>query len=110
MLPILFCGLYNSNVERAQIRDFWYRNYSARPPKLLGIFAIGSERLPDDRALVSHHVSPHFRGKIKRSPLPMLFPQFDLLFMVGVILSLLVLLLTFDAVSGEREIHDVHLS
>jgi ABC-type multidrug transport system permease subunit len=96
-------NLYNAQMADARIHDLWFRNYTARPPSVFGIFAAGSERVPDDRALVNHESSPHFRGELKRSPLPVLFPPVDLVFVVGVILSLLVLLLTFDAVAGERE-------
>jgi ABC-type transport system involved in multi-copper enzyme maturation permease subunit len=46
---------------------------------------------------------PVFRADLHRSPVSLLFPSMDMLFVVGIVFSLLVFMLTHDAVAGERE-------
>jgi ABC-type transport system involved in multi-copper enzyme maturation permease subunit len=74
-----------------------------RRPILTRMFAIGVEKDPDPRASVAGASYPYFYGDYKRNPLGNLFPSVDMLFVVGVILSLLIFVLTYDMVSGERE-------
>jgi len=74
-----------------------------RPPFATKIFAMGGERDPDTRARIRFGNWASFEGDFKRNPLVNLFPAVDLLFVVGVILSLLIFVLTYDALSGERE-------
>jgi len=74
-----------------------------RKPSVTRIFAIGGERDPDMRASAQVNQPPYFYGDFKRNYLVNLFPAMDMLFIVGVILSLLIFVLTYDALSGERE-------
>lgn len=97
-------NLYSAN--RSSFDSFlpyYGANHIARRPHVLSIFAMGAERSPNDRATISWVFSPQFRSSLRRSPLPMVFAPVDLAFIVGVVMSLLVFMLTFDAVSGERE-------
>ncbi len=74
-----------------------------RPPTAMRIFALGGEKDADLRASVAAEFSPYLYGDFKRNPLSNLFPSVDMVFIVGVIISLLIFVLTYDAVSGERE-------
>jgi ABC-type transport system involved in multi-copper enzyme maturation permease subunit len=74
-----------------------------RRPSVTRIFAIGGERDPDMRASAQVNQPPYFYGDFKRNYLVNLFPVMDMLFIVSVILSLLIFVLTYDALSGERE-------
>ena len=74
-----------------------------RPPSLTRIFAIGGEKDPDTRATIGPLSTPYFAGNFKRNPLTNLFPALDAAFIIGVILSLLIFILTYDIISGERE-------
>ncbi len=42
-------------------------------------------------------------GSIDDNPLPTLFPPLDLVFIVSIIMSLMAILFSYDAVCGERE-------
>lgn len=81
----------------------WANKMVLRPPQLTRIFALGGEKDADKKAAVAPEFSPYFHGDFKRNPLTNLFPSVDMVFIVGVIISLLVFVLTYDAVSGERE-------
>lgn len=97
-------NLYESSRQgRYGWGEFSSLNFAARQPQVLSVFAMGSERSPDNQAHIAWSYSPHFRSSMHRSPLPMVFAPVDLAFIVGVVISLLVFMLTFDAVSGERE-------
>ena len=60
-----------------------------RPPALFGPLVVG---LPQ-----------HEAGSFDDNPLPVLFPPLDLVFIVTIVLSLMALLLSYDAICGERE-------
>lgn len=81
----------------------WNNKTVARPPVVTKIFAVGGEKDPDPRAEVAPEFSPYFVGDFQRNPLTNLFPSVDMVFIVGVIMSLLIFMLTYDSLSGERE-------
>jgi len=60
------------------------------PPKELRPFVIG---IPRDANI----------GSFDDNPMPVLFPPLDLIFIVTIIMSLMAILFSYDAVAGERE-------
>lgn len=82
---------------------FWSTKAIVREPLITKIFAIGAEKDADPKADVAPEFSPYFKGDFKRNPLSNFFPSLDMVFIVGVMLSLLLFVIAYDAVSGERE-------
>ncbi len=81
----------------------WSTKGVSRKPALTRAFVIGGEKDADSRAEPAPEFSPYFHGDFKRNPLTNLFPTIDMAFIIGVIVSLLIFVLTYDSVSGERE-------
>jgi ABC-type transport system involved in multi-copper enzyme maturation permease subunit len=75
----------------------------ARPPVATKILAAGVEKDPDPKASVIYPLNSYFVGDFKRNPLTNLFPTMDAMFIIGIILSLLIFVLTYDSIAGERE-------
>jgi hypothetical protein len=95
-------ALYGQMLENGE-GFFSGDNVILRQPSVLGVLALGGQRDPEAKAAVDGRRLPVYRPELKRSPLANLFPPFYMVFVVGVVLSLLVVLLVFDAVAGERE-------
>jgi ABC-type transport system involved in multi-copper enzyme maturation permease subunit len=83
--------------------EYVFDKLVARRVAPLQMFALGGERDPDHRAIIGYETSPVFFGDLRRDPVGNLFPAVDLVFTTGVIFSLLIFMLIYDAVSGERE-------
>jgi ABC-type transport system involved in multi-copper enzyme maturation permease subunit len=86
--------------------DFqWDGKFVERPIQALGVLVSGAERNADRRFKVFEKARPLIRtvGSIDRNPLLALSSPVDIMFITGVVMSLLVLVLSFDAISGERE-------
>ena len=104
---------YQANVDgaREEQRDSWWWRFQwagvfvERPVQPLSVLVTGVERNPDARARVFEKNRPLIRpiGSIDRNPLVALTCPVDLLFITGIVMSLLVLVLSFDAISGEQE-------
>lgn len=76
----------------------------ARPPYRLSIFALGATGAIGREARISNWGSASvYNGRYEQDPVLALFGELDLTFIVGSALSLFALLLSFNAVSGERE-------
>jgi ABC-type transport system involved in multi-copper enzyme maturation permease subunit len=87
-------------------REFWAGwsgRYVSRPPLVTQMLAIGGQKDADTRALVSPDLAPDFYGSLRRNPLGNLFPAVDMVFVVGIVFSLMVFMLSYDSMSGERE-------
>lgn len=74
-----------------------------RPPTTLQAFFTGLEKNPDRRARMWSFLNPAFQGEMDIDPTPNMFPMVDYLFIVGVVMSLLAFIFSYDAVTGERE-------
>jgi ABC-type transport system involved in multi-copper enzyme maturation permease subunit len=98
-------NVYTERLNRAKHKwhYLWHNKTIAREPVFTRVFAIGGEMDADPRASVAPEFSPYFSGDFKRNPMINLFPTVDMVFIVGVIVSLLIFVLTYDALSGERE-------
>ena len=84
-----------------------YQNLEAKiykPPQLLGIFSQGVDKEVGGEVTVSYKSIPS-ETKAYRSPNPLLayFPHIDLTLVFKVILTLLALMFTYNAISGEKE-------
>jgi ABC-type transport system involved in multi-copper enzyme maturation permease subunit len=98
-------NVYTERLNRAENKwhYLWHNKTIARRPVFTRVFAVGGEMDADPRASVAPEFSPYFSGDFKRNPMINLFPTVDMVFIVGVIVSLLIFVLTYDALSGERE-------
>ena len=80
-----------------------------RPPAKLQIPAYGLEKDPDKTAAVRTAGAPKVLHELYMNPLLSLFPVADVLFVVATVLSLLAFVISYDAVSGEREEETIKL-
>jgi len=74
-----------------------------RPPQNFQVLFYGLEKTPDRTAVISGDFLPGFQGDLNSNPMVLMFPVADLLFVVGIVLSLLAFFMSYDAVAGERE-------
>ena len=101
----------NTDGAREALRQSWWWDvqwdgvFVERPVQPLSVLVTGVERNPDARARVFEKARPLIRpvGSIDRNPLTTLSCPVDIMFITGIVMSLLVLVLSFDAISGERE-------
>ena len=100
----------NQSVYRSQAEEYGsYRQLQRqgvrvdRPPQNFQVLFYGVEKTLDRSAVISDDYLPGFEGDINSNPSVLLFPVADLLFVVGVVLSLLAFFMSYDAVAGERE-------
>jgi ABC-type transport system involved in multi-copper enzyme maturation permease subunit len=110
---------YQANLTgaREELRDSsWWRFqwtgiFVERPIQPLSVLASGIERDPEARYRVFEKARPLIRpaGSIDRDPLTTLTCPVDVMFIVGIVMSLLVLVLSFDSISGERELGTLKL-
>jgi len=103
---------FNSNREiyRQQAEEYGsYRDLQRlgmrvdRPPQDFQVLFFGMEKTLDRTATISGEFMPGFEGDLNANPMVLMFPVADLLFVVGVVLSLLAFFISYDAVAGERE-------
>ena len=103
---------YHSNREiyRTEAEEYGgYENLARegirvdRPPQNFQVLFYGTEKTLDRTAVVSRDFLPGFEGSSAGNPIVLLFPAADMLFIVGVVFSLLAFFISYDAVAGERE-------
>ena len=100
----------NREIYRQQAEEYGsYRDLDRlgvrvdRPPQNFQVLFFGMEKTLDRTASISGDFMPGFEGDLNTNPMVLMFPVADLLFVVGVVLSLLAFFISYDAVSGERE-------
>lgn len=100
----------NREIYRQQTEEYGnYRDLERlgvridRPPQSFQVLFYGMEKTLDRTAVISDNYLPGFEGDLNSNPAVLLFPVADLLFVVGVVLSLLAFFISYDAVAGERE-------
>lgn len=103
-------GAYRDNATRneADLRTVMvYKNLAPtvfRPPSALSVFSEGLEKRIADAVTVELNEVPQMRGvATEGNPYQSVFPVFDTALIFKVVLSILALLVAYDAVSGERE-------
>jgi len=101
---------YHENVARdkAELRRVRvYRNIRPtlfRPPCVLSVFSEGLEKRIDVSATIELEQVPQMRGAAAQgNPYQAIFPVFDASLIFRIVVSVLALLVAYDAVSGERE-------
>jgi len=80
-----------------------------RPPAKLQIPAYGLEKDPDKTARVPASGIPKVLHELYLNPLLSLFPVADVIFVVAIVISLLAFIVSYDAVSREREEETIKL-
>jgi ABC-type transport system involved in multi-copper enzyme maturation permease subunit len=103
-------GAYRDNVARnaAELRKVKvYMNIVPtvfRPPSVLSVFSEGREKRIGDSSAIELDGIPEIRAAATQSnPYQSIFPAFDVSLIFRVVLSVLALLVAYDAISGERE-------
>lgn len=100
---------YNTNVvmhdkEVDENGDVWGKGLMVdRPPNPLQIFVRGVERHLTASIRVTFQQEPELESDTDMNPVNDLFPPIDLLFFIGVVMSLLAIAFSYDAISGEKE-------
>lgn len=87
--------------QRIALQDDFLNNY-AHTNRLWGM--IRPEKPPETfRPLITGVPKDADLGSLDDNPLPVLFPPLDLVFIVTIVISLMAILFSYDAVCGERE-------
>ena len=100
---------YQTNVvmhdnELEDNQDLWGRGLVIdKPPNPLQIFVRGIERELTVAARVTSQQEPQFEANYEGNPVSFLFPPIDMLFFIGIVMSLLAIAFSYDAISGEKE-------
>jgi ABC-type transport system involved in multi-copper enzyme maturation permease subunit len=74
-----------------------------RPPSPLMVLVGGTIVTTGNTVQVSYYDAPHVKGGFDHTPIFYIFPRTDYLFVIGIVMSLLALLFSYNAISGERE-------
>ena len=80
-----------------------------KPLNVMQIFLRGVDRKLGATAKVNGFAEAQFEADYDRNPITSLFPPIDLLFFIGVVMSLLAIAFSYDAVSGEKELGTLKL-
>jgi ABC-type transport system involved in multi-copper enzyme maturation permease subunit len=80
-----------------------------RPLNPMQIFFRGVDRELTATAKVNGVGDPQFEARYEGNPVVFLFPSIDLLFFIGVVMSLLAIAFSYDAVAGEKELGTLKL-
>lgn len=89
--------------EADELRDVLRTFKVERPISPLRPVASGSETNVDPTVELGPRGVTGTAGGFDKNPIYDLFPKVDLVFIIGVFLSLMVFLLSYDSISGERE-------
>ena len=71
-----------------------------RPPQDFQVLFFVMEKTTDRTAQIGGSFMPGFEGNFNTNPMVLMLPVADMLFVVGVVLSLLAFFISYDAVSG----------
>ena len=74
-----------------------------KPVNPMHIFFKGVDHELTESAKVSGWTEPQFEADYERNPVSFLFPAIDLAVFIGVVMSLMAIAFSYDAVSGEKE-------
>ena len=91
----------NEILGAEQVFQLRERMHVDKPLNRMKIFIKGIN--PENTETVKIRGAPEFQASYERNPISALFPTVDLAFFVGIIMSLLALCFSYDAVSGEKE-------
>jgi ABC-type transport system involved in multi-copper enzyme maturation permease subunit len=74
-----------------------------RPPSPLMAIIGGATITTGDTVHLSYYDAPRIKGGFDQTPIFYIFQRTDYVFIIGIVMSLLALLFSYDAISGERE-------
>jgi ABC-type transport system involved in multi-copper enzyme maturation permease subunit len=74
-----------------------------RPPSPLMALIGGTMVTTGNTIHLSYYDAPRIKGGFDHTPIYYVFPRTDYVFIIGIMMSLLALLFSYDAISGERE-------
>ena len=106
---------YNTNVvmhknEIEESQNFaWDGIKIDKPLNPMQIFFKGVDKDLTTTAQVSGVREPQFEANYEGNPVAFLFPSIDLQFFIGIVMSLLALAFSYDAVAGEKELGTLKL-
>jgi ABC-type transport system involved in multi-copper enzyme maturation permease subunit len=93
----------NAVLQLDQIYDLWQGISVDRPLNVMNILVRGVTPELTESIQVRPENQLDFPESYEQNPVAPLFPEVDFVFIVGIIMSLLALAFSYDAVSGERE-------
>ena len=93
------------SIDQGRLYDlYWYGYQWNRRPETLSLLVFGLSGDLGREVYIGYQNAPRFEASVfETDPIHALFEVLDLAFVVGVVMSLCVLLFTFDAVCGEKE-------
>jgi ABC-type transport system involved in multi-copper enzyme maturation permease subunit len=103
---------YNSNIvmHRNQLEEYDNPfslvddgNKVDKPLNPMKVFFRGVDEEHTATVRISAIAEPEFQSHYEKNPVAMLFPIMDLAFVAGVIMSLLAIAFSYDAIAGEKE-------
>lgn len=74
-----------------------------RPPSPLMALIGGTMVTAGNTMHLSYYDAPRIKGGFDHTPIYYVFPRTDYVFIIGIVMSLLALLFSYDTISGERE-------
>ncbi len=74
-----------------------------RPPTPLMALVGGSTVTTGNTVRLSYHDAPRIKGGFDHTPIYYIFLRTDYVFIIGIVMSLLALIFSYDSISGERE-------
>jgi ABC-type transport system involved in multi-copper enzyme maturation permease subunit len=80
-----------------------------KPLNPMQIFFKGVDRELSATAKIKSLGDPQFEASYEGNPVVFLFPSIDLIFFIGVVMSLLAIAFSYDAVAGEKELGTLKL-
>ena len=80
-----------------------------KPLNPMQIFFKGLDQELTATAKVNAQSEPQFEANYEGNPVGLLFPPIDLLFFIGIVMSLLAIAFSYDAVAGEKEMGTLKL-
>ena len=80
-----------------------------KPLNPMQIFFKGLDQELTATAKVNAQSEPQFEASYEGNPVGLLFPPIDLLFFIGIVMSLLAIAFSYDAVAGEKELGTLKL-
>ena len=98
-------------INRKELNDKTYYSeigaqglYVSKPPEILGVLVAGVENITGRYVLVNMTNNPRIIGsKVEGNPIFAIFGELDLMFVVKNVFSLIIVLLTYSTISGEKE-------
>ena len=93
----------NEVTQRTRVHDLWQGATVDRPLNVMNVLVRGISAELTESVRVQNGNRMDFPEVYEQNPVVPLFPEVDFVFISGIIMSLLALAFSYDAISGERE-------